>query len=67
LDFGGRISVPSIKNFQLIEPNNTDTIYLQFGKIGEDLFNLDLRYPFSIFQAFAVALSAFDFKYPAIS
>ena len=32
----------------------------QVGKIGEDLFNVDLRGCLSPFQAFAAALAVFD-------
>jgi len=72
LNFNGRVLLPSIKNFQLVELENciyananfiAENISLQFGRADEDMFNLDLKYPFSIFQAFSVALSSFDFKY----
>jgi len=33
-----------------------------FGKFGRELFNLDVRYPFSIIQAVSLALSSFDRK-----
>lgn len=33
---------------------------MQFGKTGKDSFILDCQFPFSIFQAFALALSAFE-------
>lgn len=35
-------------------------VILQFGKAAENQYNLDLRYPFSIFQAFAVSLAILD-------
>ena len=69
LNFQGRVTVPSIKNFQLIDlkEDNIDkdkyeNIYIQFGKIGDDLFNLDVSYPFSIYQAFGIAISLIDSK-----
>jgi tubby-related protein 1 len=37
-------------------------IILQFGRIGEDVFTLDVQYPMSILQGFGVALSSFDAK-----
>eukprot|EP01029_Cantina_marsupialis_P003050 TRINITY_DN12888_c0_g1_i1.p1 TRINITY_DN12888_c0_g1~~TRINITY_DN12888_c0_g1_i1.p1 ORF type:complete len:316 (-),score=83.37 TRINITY_DN12888_c0_g1_i1:660-1568(-) len=60
LNFGGRVSKPSIKNFQLASPDDSDTVLLQFGKIGDDLFTLDFRAPFSPIQAFAMAVCQFQ-------
>lgn len=58
LNFYGRVSWPSAKNFELIEADDPDTIYLLFGKVGRDTFNLDYRSPLTMFQAFCIALSA---------
>lgn len=69
LNFHGRVTVASVKNFQLVasgesDPNNQDDddVILQFGKVGKDLFTMDYRYPISAFQAFAICLSSFDTK-----
>ncbi|XP_044499925.1 tubby-like F-box protein 3 [Mangifera indica] len=69
LNFHGRVTVASVKNFQLVaSPENGpalpehDEIILQFGKVGKDLFTMDYRYPISAFQAFAICLSSFDTK-----
>ncbi|CAD6203638.1 unnamed protein product [Miscanthus lutarioriparius] len=69
LNFRGRVTVASVKNFQLVAsddngPGNqeNDKVILQFGKIGKDLFTMDYRYPISAFQAFAICLSSFDTK-----
>lgn len=35
-------------------------VVIQFGKMNDNLFNLDFKYPLSPFQAFAVCLSSFD-------
>ena len=37
-------------------------IFMQFGRVGDAVFNLDFQYPFSPLQAFAVCLSSFDYK-----
>ena len=64
-DFKGRVTLPSIKNFQLVPESDgqrvtlTDFI-LQFGKNGKDSFILDVQFPFSVFQALGLALSAFE-------
>ena len=67
LNFRGRVTVASVKNFQLVEGggHNSDVdkpVLLQFGKIGKDTFTMDYRYPLSAFQAFAICLSSFDTK-----
>ncbi|XP_008810717.1 tubby-like F-box protein 5 [Phoenix dactylifera] len=71
LNFRGRVTVASVKNFQLVaavDPSNQvslaeqERVILQFGKIGKDIFTMDFRYPLSAFQAFAICLSSFDTK-----
>ncbi|KAL6844233.1 hypothetical protein ACP4OV_025906 [Aristida adscensionis] len=97
LNFRGRVTVASVKNFQLIasvpqpalagaslpsqpaqpaqlqshssQPSSSsssssshDTVILQFGKVGRDMFTMDYRYPLSAFQAFAICLTSFDTK-----
>lgn len=39
-----------------------DYIVMQFGRVGEDVFTMDYRYPLCAVQAFAIALSSFDSK-----
>lgn len=69
LNFRGRVTIASVKNFQLVASaengpagSEHDKIILQFGKVGKDLFTMDYRYPISAFQAFAICLSSFDTK-----
>ncbi|XP_035822545.1 tubby-like F-box protein 12 isoform X1 [Zea mays] len=85
LNFHGRVTVASVKNFQLIaapqldsepsqqaqqqtQPSNSssasdhDKVILQFGKVANDMFTMDYRYPLSAFQAFAICLTSFDSK-----
>ena len=38
----------------------SETIYLQFGRLSDDKFSLDFQWPFCPFQAFAIALSSLD-------
>ncbi|ETW08723.1 hypothetical protein H310_01247 [Aphanomyces invadans] len=62
LNFNGRVSIPSVKNFQLIARGNAAKgIVLQFGKVSDKLFHLDFKHPLTPFQAFAIALSQFNY------
>lgn len=77
LDFGGRVTQESAKNFQIefkgkqvrhckinsYECKNVPINYhitfkvMQFGRIDGNAYTLDFQYPFSVLQAFAVALA----------
>lgn len=37
-------------------------VVMQFGRVAEDVFTMDYRYPMCALQAFAIALSSFDSK-----
>lgn len=39
-----------------------DYVVMQFGRVAEDVFTMDYRYPMCALQAFAIALSSFDSK-----
>lgn len=41
---------------------SADYIVMQFGRVADDAFTLDYRYPLCAVQAFAIALSSFDGK-----
>ncbi len=62
LNFQNRVTRASVKNFQIVPARDPDYVALQFGRIGPDLFTLDVQYPLSLVQAFCVALSSFDSK-----
>ncbi|CAL9775863.1 unnamed protein product [Musa acuminata subsp. burmannicoides] len=78
LNFRGRVTIASVKNFQLISaiqpaagapmlsepaaPSEHDKVILQFGKVAKDMFTMDFRYPLSAFQAFAICLTSFGTK-----
>uniref|UniRef100_A0A5B6Z388 Putative Tubby like protein 3 isoform 1 n=1 Tax=Davidia involucrata TaxID=16924 RepID=A0A5B6Z388_DAVIN len=69
LNFNGRVTVASIKNFQLVVSLENgvsgpehENVILQFGKVGKDVFTMDYQYPISAFRAFAICLSSFDTK-----
>ncbi|XP_033909156.2 tubby protein-like isoform X3 [Acipenser ruthenus] len=62
LNFHGRVTQASVKNFQIIHDNDPDYIVMQFGRVAEDIFTMDYNYPMCAIQAFAIALSSFDSK-----
>ncbi|KAI4326475.1 hypothetical protein MLD38_031787 [Melastoma candidum] len=69
LNFNGRVTLPSVKNFQLVASpesmatgSENENAILQFGKVEKDVFTMDYQYPISAFQAFAICLSSFDTK-----
>ena len=92
LNFHGRVTKSSVKNFQLCVENNwynTNTnnitnsinddedcdynlnnnnysdandVTLQFGKFDTDKFTMDVRYPMSIYQAYAICIACMDGK-----
>ncbi|KAJ0250462.1 Tubby-like F-box protein 7 [Hirschfeldia incana] len=71
LNFHGRVTVASVKNFQLVatvdqsQPSgkgDEETVLLQFGKVGDDTFTMDYRQPLSAFQAFSICLASFGTK-----
>ncbi|GMJ13836.1 tubby like protein 7 [Hibiscus trionum] len=71
LNFHGRVTVASVKNFQLaatVDPSQPggkgdgETVLLQFGKVGDDTFTMDYRQPLSAFLAFSICLTSFGTK-----
>ncbi|WOK97900.1 tubby-like F-box protein 1 [Canna indica] len=72
LNFHGRVTVASVKNFQLVatadssQPSGVgdeETVLLQFGKVSDNTFTMDYRQPLSAFQAFAICLTSFGTKF----
>ncbi|KAL7551937.1 hypothetical protein ACHAWF_015146 [Thalassiosira exigua] len=62
LNFGGRVKVASVKNFQLCERNDRDHV-MQFGRIeGRHAFTMDFGHPLTPVQAFAIAISSLQSK-----
>lgn len=72
VDFKGRGNTPSVKNAQFLESTPmVDQLaskskdpegkwILQVAKFTPECFNMDFRYPLSMFQAFAICISRFD-------
>ncbi|XP_066486441.1 tubby protein homolog [Tiliqua scincoides] len=62
LNFHGRVTQASVKNFQIISEDDSEYIVLQFGRVAPDVFTMDYRFPLCALQAFAICLSSFDGK-----
>mmetsp|Transcript_8789 Transcript_8789/g.14855 ORF Transcript_8789/g.14855 Transcript_8789/m.14855 type:complete len:497 (+) Transcript_8789:72-1562(+) len=63
LNFNGRVTRASVKNFQLCNmARDPDTVLMQFGRVGKDAFTMDFQWPLCALQAFGIALSSFDYK-----
>ncbi|XP_043266948.1 protein king tubby [Venturia canescens] len=62
LNFHGRVTQASVKNFQVVHDSDVDYVVMQFGRVAEDVFTMDYRFPLCALQAFAIALSSFDGK-----
>jgi len=62
LEFHGRVTMPSVKNFQLVDINNPQKILIQFGRVEENKFNLDYQSPLCGLQAFALAVTSLENK-----
>ena len=50
LNFNGRVTMASVKNFQLIHPEDTERVVLQFGRVGKDKFTMDFMWPMTPMQ-----------------
>lgn len=67
MDFKSRVTIPSIKNFQLESAEGE--VVMQFGRVGRDVFTMDFKVsavvwsdaksPLTLFQAFCIALTRF--------
>lgn len=62
LNFHGRVTQASVKNFQIVHDSDNEYIIMQFGRVAEDIFTMDYKYPMCAVQAFGIALSSFDSK-----
>lgn len=62
LNFHGRVTKPSVKNFQLAPDSDAESNVLQFGKVSDDTFTMDFTWPLSALQAFLICLTSLDPK-----
>ena len=57
LNFGGRVTTASTKNTILLD--SEEKMAAMFGKINNNIFALDVKYPFSLIQAISFAITCF--------
>uniref|UniRef100_A0A7S1G903 Tubby C-terminal domain-containing protein n=1 Tax=Bicosoecida sp. CB-2014 TaxID=1486930 RepID=A0A7S1G903_9STRA len=62
LNFHGRVTKSSVKNFQLSCDETADETVLQFGRVAPNRFTMDYQFPLSGVQAVAICLSSMDGK-----
>ncbi|ORD98570.1 TULP3 [Hepatospora eriocheir] len=62
LNFSGRVTIASVKNFQIIHKLDPTFITLTFGKENSNSYILDFTHPWSPIKAFCVGLTALDHK-----
>lgn len=62
MNFHGRVTMASVKNLQMTAAGGDDDApeLIQFGRTGTSSFTLDVMWPLSIVQAFALALCEFN-------
>ena len=58
LNFNGRVTMASVKNFQLIHPEEPERVVLQFGRVGKDKFTMDFMWPMTPAQGACMAVSS---------
>ncbi len=58
LDFDGRVTMASSKNYLLVSSHALEEIYCRFGRVENREFTMDVRYPLSPVQALGISLSS---------
>jgi tubby and related proteins len=63
MNFGGKVKLPSAKNFILeaVQPQGRRRCLL-FGKQEENRYVMQVEYPLTVFEAFGICLSSLDSK-----
>ena len=61
LNFNGRVTMASVKNFQLIHPEEPERVVLQFGRVAKDKFTMDFMWPMTPTQGECTTATRGDF------
>jgi len=62
LNFRGRVTQASVKNFQLECERTGSKTVLQFGRVDKNRFSMDVAWPLSPLQAIGIVLASLDPK-----
>lgn len=62
LVFGGKVRMPSIKNFILEDEENPQNTRVLFGKTNENTYRLEIMPPLTPLVGIGIAMSAFGNK-----
>ncbi|KAI9245932.1 tubby C-terminal-like domain-containing protein [Helicostylum pulchrum] len=62
LNFNGRTTQASVKNFQIAHDNDCKLCWTQFGRVERDSFTMDYKYPMCLLQSFSISHTSFDAK-----
>lgn len=63
MNFHGKAKESSIKNFIITDvEERQESNFVIFGKVGPEVYNLQIKSPFSIMQGIAIALTSFERK-----
>jgi hypothetical protein len=60
--YGGRVKIPSKRNFQLVRDNNEDEVVMVFGKLEHNVWVCDYSPPLNAYQTFCIAMSSLTEK-----
>ena len=58
LDFDGRVTMASSKNYLLVSSHSLEEVYVRFGRIENREFTMDVRYPVSPLQALGISIAS---------
>ena len=58
LDFDGRVTMASSKNYLLVSSHSLDDVYVRFGRVENREFTMDVRYPCSPLQALGISIAS---------
>ena len=62
LDFDGRVTMASSKNYLLVSSHQLESIFCRFGRVDNSEFTMDVRYPLSPVQALGISLASIATK-----
>lgn len=62
LNFHGRATMASMRNVQLVHPDDHDTVIMQIGMVQPYKYTVDYQFPMSPIQAFSIFVSTHEHR-----